>query len=130
MELGRLSSDPMNGYRPHGANEMTVTNQHSLIYSEFGDDEDLGELVEMFVDEIPDRVQSMLDAADTSNWEQLGRIAHQMKGAAGSYGFGEVTCVAAVLETACRESAPSETIQRGLQDLVSMCLRMRSGVPG
>lgn len=109
---------------------MTATNQQGLIYSEFGDDEDLGELVEMFVDEIPDRVQSMLDAADSSNWEQLGRIAHQMKGAAGSYGFGEVTSVAAVVETSCREKASAETIQRGLQDLVSICLRMRSGTPG
>ncbi len=108
---------------------MTMTNQQPLIYSEFGNDEDLGELVEMFVEEIPNRVQSMLDAAETSDWEQLGRIAHQMKGAAGSYGFGEVTSIAATLEHACRESAPAESIQRGLQDLVSMCLRMRAGTP-
>ncbi|WP_144975618.1 Hpt domain-containing protein [Bremerella volcania] len=108
---------------------MTMTNQQQLIYSEFGNDEDLGELVEMFVEEIPNRVQSMLEAAETSNWAELGRVAHQMKGAAGSYGFGEVTAIAAVLENACRESAPAESIQRGLQELVSMCLRMRAGTP-
>lgn len=108
---------------------MTTTDETMLIYSDFGADEDLAELVEMFVDEIPTRVQSMLDAADASNWEQLGRIAHQMKGAAGSYGFGEVTNVAARLEHACRTGDSPEVIQRGLQDLVTICLRMRSGVP-
>lgn len=109
---------------------MTTIDHQSLIYSDFGDDEDLAELVEMFVDEIPDRVQTMLDAAEGSDWEQLGRIAHQMKGAAGSYGFSEVTNVAAVLEHACRQNASAETIQRALQDLVTMCLKMRAGTPG
>lgn len=108
---------------------MTITDRQALIYSDFGDDEDLAELVEMFVDEIPDRVQSMLDSAEVSDWEQLGRIAHQMKGAAGSYGYGEVTNVAAVLEHACRNNASAETIQRALQELVTMCLRMRAGTP-
>ncbi|MBI1248081.1 hypothetical protein GC197_09595 [bacterium] len=107
---------------------MTIANQQRLIYSDFGDDEDLGELVEMFISEIPDRVQSMMEAAEASDWDQLCRIAHQMKGAAGSYGFGEVTNVAAVVESACREGASAETIQRSLQELVSMCLRMRAGV--
>ncbi|WP_158264866.1 Hpt domain-containing protein [Blastopirellula marina] len=108
---------------------MATADETTLIYSDFGSDEDLAELVEMFVDEIPARVQSMLDAAESSDWEQLGRIAHQMKGAAGSYGFGEVTNVAARLEHACREGDSPEAIQRGLQDLVTICLRMRSGAP-
>ena len=44
---------------------MATANDTTLIYSDFGADEDLAELVEMFADEIPARVQSMMDAAES-----------------------------------------------------------------
>lgn len=108
---------------------MTVTNEQEFLYSDFGGDADLSDLVEMFVSEIPDRVESMLQAAEASDWEQLGRVAHQMKGAAGSYGFGGITPFAAALERNCRENGPEEAIRRNLMELVEMCRRMRTGSP-
>lgn len=108
---------------------MATGNEQDLLYSDFGGDADLGDLVEMFVSEIPDRIQSMLQAAEAADWEQLGRVAHQIKGAAGSYGFGGVTPIAADLERACRESGTAEAIRQGLEELVDMCRRMRGGLP-
>ena len=108
---------------------MAIGNEHELLYSDFGGDADLGDLVGMFVSEIPDRIQSMLQAAEAADWEHLGRIAHQIKGAAGSYGFGGVTPVAANLERVCRESNSTNAIREGLEELVDMCRRMRSGLP-
>ncbi len=99
------------------------------IYSEFGDDPDLGELVEMFVDEIPDRIDQLLSSLEARDWGGLERTAHQLKGAAGSYGFDALTPWAARLENAAHESAAEEEIRRATEELVAVCRLLRSGTP-
>ncbi len=98
-----------------------------FIYSSLGDDPDLGELVEMFVDEMPDRTQALSDQAETRDWEQLARAAHQIKGAAGSYGFDQITPFARDLELSAREGADEELILSTLGELVDICNRARAG---
>ena len=100
------------------------------IYSTLGGDEDLGEIVEMFVDEMPDRVAVLLDQLNDSDWEALRRSAHQLKGAAGSYGFNPISPCAATLEYNIRENEPEEQIRQAVADLADMCRRARAGVPG
>lgn len=102
--------------------------QITPIYSTFGDDPDLGELVEMFVDEMPDRIGNLQTQFEAKNWEELGRGAHQMKGAAGSYGFNELTPVAAKLEASVRANESEDQIKSDLNSLVDFCSRIRAGV--
>ena len=59
--------------------------------------------------------------------ESLRRTAHQMKGAAGSYGFDPLTDAAAELESAVRENQPRERIQNALEELIGRCRRIRAG---
>ena len=99
------------------------------LYSTLDADPDLREIVEMFVEEMPDRTASLLDRANAADWEGLRRVAHQLKGAAGSYGFEPITCSAADLENAVRESRPEEKIRRMVTDLVNLCDRVQVG-PG
>ena len=61
------------------------------LYSQFAEDPDLAELVDVFVEEMPRRVATLLDRLEQADWDSLGRAAHQLKGAAGSYGFGEIS---------------------------------------
>lgn len=103
--------------------------EEKYFYSELGSDEDLSELVEIFVGEMPNRVSAMNAAAESSNWEELTRVAHQLKGAAGSYGFDQMTPYAARLESICRDKHPEEEILDALNDLVKLCGKMRAGVP-
>lgn len=105
------------------------TLEAEYIYSELSSDEDLGELVEIFVSEIPNRVSALTAGAETSNWEELTRLAHQLKGAAGSYGFHQMTPVAAHLESICRNRHPEEEILAALDDLVNLCGKIRAGAP-
>jgi len=107
--------------------EMPATQE--LLYSALGGDEDLGEIVEMFVDEMPDRISALLGQLNSSDWEALRRSAHQLKGAAGSYGFAAITPCAATLENSIRQELPEEQIHRAVEDLVSMCRRTRAGTP-
>ena len=108
---------------------MSQLNLAEPIFSTYGDDPDMGELVEMFVEEMPDRIESLLEVAHNNDWEKLRSLAHQLKGAGGSYGFGQLTQPAALLESACRENDTEDNIRQTLTELVTICRRAQSGAP-
>ena len=83
----------------------------------------------MFVDEIPDRIRSLTDYAADNDWEGVRRIAHQLKGAAGSYGFTQITPYAARLENAVRTACPEADVRQAFDELVAICGAMRMGSP-
>ena len=93
----------------------------TLVYSELGADEDLGELVEMFVLELPNRVASLQEALAGEDLTSLKTLAHQMKGAAGSYGFHEISPVAAALEAAAEGDAAEEDVRQCVSALIEIC---------
>jgi HPt (histidine-containing phosphotransfer) domain-containing protein len=100
-----------------------------LLYSTLADDPDLAEIVELFVQEMPERIARLLDRFRKSDREGLRRVAHQLKGAAGSYGFTPVSPAAARLEGAIVQSRPEEEISQALDDLIDLCRRTRAGTP-
>lgn len=107
-----------------------MTNSFALgspIYSSLAADPLMGELVDMYVDEMPGRIGALEEALASDDRDQLRRAAHQMKGAAGSYGFDGITESAAVLEAAVRDACPPEVIQRRFDELVGLCRRIRAG---
>jgi histidine phosphotransfer protein HptB len=107
---------------------MTATLQLTEVYySSLATDPDLSEIVEMFVDEMPGRTRDLQQQFSTQDWDQLARLAHQLKGAAGSYGFDQITPYAARLEKAIRNGLPMGEIQTSYQELLEACGRIRSG---
>ncbi len=100
------------------------------IFSSFGTDPDLGEIVELFVEEMPGRVQTLVDEYNSGDWDGLRRTAHQLKGAAGSYGFSAISPAAARLEQALATEEPEDRIRNALEELIDMCGRARAGSPG
>ena len=96
------------------------------VYSRLAVDRDLGDLVELFVQEMPDRVHHLEVQARSCDWEQLARTAHQLKGAAGSYGFDDITPFAAQLEAAARDGRQEQHILMALEQLLDICRRVRS----
>jgi histidine phosphotransfer protein HptB len=99
------------------------------IYSRFGADPDFGEIVGIFVEELPRRVSALLEHLNKGEWEDLRRIAHQVKGAAGSYGFEAVSPVAAKVEAAVRNQEPEEAIRLAIAELSDVVARVRGGAP-
>ena len=67
--------------------------------------------------------------AKNRDWKQLAKTAHQLKGAAGSYGFDEITPYVARLEAALRETQQEDQILSALDELVTLCRRVRAGKP-
>ena len=101
----------------------------SFLYSSLADDPDLGELVEMYVDEMPERIQSLQSVLAAEDWNELSRAAHQIKGAGGSYGFDQLTPLAFALEQATREPNSPAAIRAACDALVDACGRTRAGLP-
>lgn len=96
----------------------------ALIYSVLAEDPDLIELVEMFVDEIPDKIAVFEAACKTKDWDKLRIVSHQMKGAAGSYGFRPLSEEAAILEKCLKDAVTDENlIIEKVNSLVNVCRR-------
>ncbi len=101
-----------------------------LIYSALADDPDLAEIVEMFVQEMPQRIALLLDRFRADDREGLRRVAHQLKGAAGSYGFAPISPAAGCLEDQIVQSASEAQIREALDELIDLCRRATAGTRG
>lgn len=108
---------------------QSLTSTSDPLYSTLGGDPDLGEIVELFVEEMPERVSNLLNLMESQDWDELRRAAHQLKGAAGSYGFGPISPAAAQVEDAIRSSDGEEQIRQTVEELVNLCSRAKAGAP-
>lgn len=108
---------------------MSIANSHvrDPLYSCYGGDPDLGDLVTDFVERMPDRARRLQGHYDNANWSELERAAHQLKGAAGSYGFDILTTEAARLEQSVAAGADSLVIQEALEIVILCCERCQAG---
>ena len=102
---------------------MSEANDQAPIVSEFAGDPDMLELVEWFIDRIPERIEELQRTFERGALDELGSIAHQLKGAGGSYGFPQITECARRLEHQTKESDLDE-VRRGLDELVDLCNRV------
>jgi len=96
------------------------------LVSTFHDDEDMKEIVHQFVRDLPERSSAILRASQAEDVETLRRLAHQLKGAAGGYGFPRLTEVAGVVETAIAEGRAIGLVQGHVEELAALCRRARA----
>jgi HPt (histidine-containing phosphotransfer) domain-containing protein len=75
------------------------------IRSEFADDPDFQELIEMFCEGLADRRRELRSAFESGEVDRLRVTAHQLKGSGGGYGFRELSDLARHLEAACKTNA-------------------------
>ena len=97
------------------------------LYSSLAGDPLFAETVEVFVDGLPVRVAKLIDYSEQCDWEGLGRIANQLKGSVGSFGFSGITPFANRLELAVTHNEPGDVVQRVTDDLIGLCRRVRKG---
>lgn len=100
---------------------------HAPIYSPLGVDPDFSDLVDMYVGEMPERVLRLQTLFAAAAWDDLRRLAHQIKGAAGSYGFPQITPAAGNLEMSIVAAQCEAVIERELEALIALCDAIRAG---
>lgn len=91
---------------------------------DINDPED-AELIEYFLSELPDRVDTIVAAFTNDDFCELERVAHQLKGAAPGFGFPQIGTEAGKLEQQLKDSSnPAEslgTLRSQVDQLVSLC---------
>lgn len=94
------------------------------ILSEFASDSEMLELIQSFVDEMPDRISELEAAWRSEDAETLERVAHQLKGASAGYGFAIVGEAAAELEATMKAiDNDLEAASNEFKQLVDLCSR-------
>lgn len=104
--------------------------QHGTpLYSSLASDPDMVELVQTFVCDLQGRIDALRTAGDAGDWAEVRRLAHQLVGAGGGYGFGEISTAAAEVESGIRDGCPAEQIRAALDEMISLCLRACADPP-
>jgi HPt (histidine-containing phosphotransfer) domain-containing protein len=88
------------------------------LYSSLADDPDMSDLIEMYVEEVPQKIAEIERLLAEERWEDLQRAAHQLKGSAGGYGFDCLTPFASQLESSIRNWEDREIIDMQVKTLV------------
>ena len=88
---------------------------------------ELGELVDLFVDELPLRISVIEQLLSASDHESLCRAAHLLKSSAGSYGFGDLCLHAGRIEAICRNrQVCEESLLSAVDELLEQVSQVRS----
>ena len=107
---------------------MTPVGEFRLgpCYSTLRGDADMVELLTQFVGDLPDRLADIRQAAQGQNWQEVRRLAHQLRGAGGSYGFPLLTTAAGEVETIAREQTNTADFRAALDQLTAISERLRA----
>lgn len=91
---------------------------------DINDPED-AELIEYFLGELPTKIDEINEAVSNDNFESLGRLAHQLKGAAPGFGFPAIGSAAAQLDDQIRCLDASQEhidqVRAQVDSLVALC---------
>jgi HPt (histidine-containing phosphotransfer) domain-containing protein len=102
------------------------------LRSEFADDPEMSELVQLFVGELPARLDAMASAWEQGDVAALRRLTHQLKGAGAGYGFPAVGKAAGEVEKAVVAfgggipEAEVEKVRQKVDELLALCRRAAS----
>lgn len=107
---------------------FTVPTGGPPVRSQFANEPEMRELVELFVGELPQRTQTLMEAYNTQQWEIVQRISHQLKGASAGYGFPTIGAAAGRVEEVVKSGPIStqETVAQlteSVKQLISLCQR-------
>ncbi|MFA6133483.1 MAG: PAS domain S-box protein [Phycisphaerae bacterium] len=96
------------------------------IRSDFCNDPEMTEVIGVFVARLPEVLADMSESLAHNGHEELRRLAHQLKGAGGSYGYACLTDAARELESYAR-GEDAEAARLALKRLASLCERVQAG---
>jgi signal transduction histidine kinase/DNA-binding NarL/FixJ family response regulator len=97
-----------------------------VMISELADDAEIADLIRDFVADLPARSERIADAARAGDWETLKRLAHQLTGSGGSYGFPRITDAARAIETSVDDGAQQGALFERIDSLRELCSRARA----
>ena len=107
---------------------MSSLNPMPLV-SSLSTDPDMLELIEEFVRMLPERVRAIEEAVTANDMAALTRLAHQLKGASGGYGFDTIGQAAATLEYSAKAADSVAQLTTQIRELAALCQRAKATSP-
>ena len=104
--------------------KVTKIETTSKIYSSLRHQPRMQPIIAEFVSDLEEGSRQMQDMLRRNELKDLCRAIHQLRGAAGGYGFDEVTELAAKAETSIKASAAIDVIAIQTQELVDVIKRI------
>ena len=101
---------------------------HGPIHSTYAGDPEMKELIELFLRELPTRIEAIRAALDAGDTSAITRLTQQLRGSSAGYGFPMLGSAAGVVEDRLRnlhQDAPRTLagIRAEVDALVDMCRR-------
>lgn len=100
-----------------------------LVSDLLADDPDVFDLVEEFVEGLSRRLNELRHAFEQQDWDSLTKLAHQLKGAGGSYGYADLSRLAKTMEGAFRIHS-AERFEESMAQLEKLIAAARAGLQG
>jgi HPt (histidine-containing phosphotransfer) domain-containing protein len=88
---------------------------------------DLRDVVEEFIQGLGGRIEELRTAYAQLDWERLRTLAHQLKGAGGSYGYPPISQLAAQMECAFRSHC-ADQFNAWMRQLEELSAAARAGL--
>lgn len=140
-DLTRVATEPVEPASPVtvAVSDQVTAGGHSpignvgptaVLLSDFGDDPEMMEIIEPFVRGLDERVATMRQAVSSADYDSLSCVAHQLKGAAGGYGYPSISEAAKLLELGARACEPGDKLEAAMNRVVSLCDGARRGLFG
>lgn len=98
-----------------------------LVSQLLEEDADLRDVVEEFVSGLDRRVVDFRTAYAAHQWDNLMRLAHQLKGAGGSYGYPELSQLGAQMESRFRAHDAAD-FEHWIQQLAALTQAAKAGL--
>jgi CheY-like chemotaxis protein len=80
-------------------------------------------VIDKFVEGLSADVATLLDMANCGDWISLRRLAHQLRGAGGGFGFDAITTYAGELEDSIKDGDPPASISAHIHSLIDVIRR-------
>ncbi len=101
----------------------TPPERSGRIVSQYANDPEMAELVQLFLSELPKRIEALNTAWTESRITDVTRMAHQLRGACSGYGFPSLGKAAGALEDGLRTTAAegASSVSDEFRALVDLC---------
>ena len=103
------------------------SSQTTALISEIAEDPDMVPLINTFLDNLKHKMTLMSECLSANRLGDLAKLAHQLKGAGGSYGFPSISDAAKRVEQQAKSQADLEQIQLAVTQLTSLCQQAIAG---
>jgi len=96
------------------------------VASQYAADPEMATILAGFVERLPGRVDAMRQTLARGEYEDLQRLAHNLKGSGGSYGYASLTEASRLLETAAK-GRDEEGAAAALAEIAELCRAIHEG---